>query len=339
MEDAPRPRSSPPRTVAVLRALQLGDMLCAVPALRALRTSLPDAHIALVGLPWSTVFAARYARYVDELIEFPGYPGLPEQRPAIERLPTFLREMQERRFDLALQLHGSGRITNPLVEMFCARSTAGFYAAGDACPDEATFLPYPDQGSERLRLLRLLEFIGVTSAGDELEFPLYDADRRELLALDGFERLDGRPYVCLHPGARHPVRRWAPARFAATADALAERGLAVVLSGSSDERRIADEVARGMRAPALNLAGRTSLGALAALLAGSRMLVCNDTGVSHLADALGTASVIVFTGSDPERWAPADGVRHRVLRGIGVEVESVLDEADELLEREALHAG
>ncbi|MBF6599140.1 MAG: glycosyltransferase family 9 protein [Dehalococcoidia bacterium] len=313
-------------------------MLCAVPALRALRAALPDAQVALIGLPWAAVFAARYARYVDEFIEFPGYPGLPEQPPAAHRFPTFLRAMQERRFDLALQLHGSGRITNPLVQLFCARATAGFYAGGDACPDEATFLSYPDQGPERLRLLRLLEFIGVPSAGDELELPLSDADSRELLAVDGCERLDGRPYVCIHPGARHPVRRWAPARFAATADALAARGLAVVLSGSGDERRICDEVARGMRAPALNLAGRTSLGALAALLAGSRMLVCNDTGVSHLADALGTPSVIVFTGSDPERWAPADRARHRVLRGIGVEVGSVLAEADGLLEREALHA-
>jgi ADP-heptose:LPS heptosyltransferase len=75
---------------------------------------------------------------------------------------------------------------------------------------------------------------------------------------------------------------------------------------------------------------------LAALIERARVLVCNDTGVSHLADALDVPSVVVFTGSDPARWAPSRPERHRVVRGVRVETASVLREVDAILRREVV---
>src|SRR5215207_3951971 len=87
-----------PRRIAVLRALQLGDLLCAVPSLRAMRSRFPSAQVTLISLPWARAFVERYRAYVDDFIEFPGWPGLPERAFDVARVPDFLRACHERRF-------------------------------------------------------------------------------------------------------------------------------------------------------------------------------------------------------------------------------------------------
>jgi ADP-heptose:LPS heptosyltransferase len=182
----------------------------------------------------------------------------------------------------------------------------------------------------------LAEQLGAPQTSDALEFPLRAADQAGASALRDAFRIT-RPYVCVHPGARAEGRRWPPARFAAVADALAAQGFAIAITGSETERGIACQVAGAMRHPASNIAGRTDLGTLAALLASSSLVICNDTGVSHLADALRVPSVVVFSGSDPGRWAPSDRSLHRVVAA-GCTDREVLCQANVLLRTEAVHA-
>ncbi len=322
----------PPARVLILRALQLGDLLCAVPAFRAFRAAWPEAEIVLVGLPWAAAFVERYAAYLDGFREFPGYPGLPERPPRIERVPEFLREIQREQFDLAVQLHGSGPFVNSLTALFGARRCAGFYLPGDYRPDAEWFMPYPDHGKEIHRLLELVGFLGVPSMGDELDFPLRKSDHTALAAIDGAAGLAPGRYVCVHPGASVPERRWPTERFAAAAQILAARGYRIVLTGTARERGLTRQVADALAVPSWDFAGRTNLGTLAALLRGARLLLCNDTGVSHLAAALRAPSVVISTGNNPERWAPLDGRRHRVLcQPEGVSVAEVIDAITEVL--------
>lgn len=307
----------------MFRALQLGDLLCAVPALRALRQSAPDARIALVGLPWARAFATRFSRYVDDFIPFPGAPGLPEQAPDIARLPAFFADVQSRRFDLAIQMHGTGVQTNDIVARFGARRCAGFHVPGRCAPG-GSFLSYPKRTHEIRRNLRLVEFLGAKSAGIALEFPLADDDRAALAAVPEASSLQRRRYVCLHAGARNPAKRWPGERFARIGDALHARGYEIVLTGSAAERPIAESVANAMRAPSRNLALPISIGAMAALIAGARLVVTNDTGVSHIAVALRIPSVVVFFATDPVQWAPLDSRLHRtVYRPFDVDVATV----------------
>lgn len=302
----------PRSTLAIFRALQIGDMLCAVPALRALRRALPSTRITLVGLPWAEQFAARFSHYLDEFIAFPGHTAFPEQPVKQHQLADFYVNMRARRFDLALQMHGSGEYSNLVTRAFGSRAIAGF---GDIKGHSAEqFHPWPDEGEEPLRLLSLTTALGAPSCGLELEFPITDADERELGASGLTSSLGDGNYICIHPGASVRDKCWPAIRFAQVADKLAaEFDVKIVLTGSASESELTAAVASRMRSPAIDAAVPISLGAMAALMSRARLLVCNDTGVSHVAAGLKLNSVVVFSKADIRRWAPLDRQRHRCL--------------------------
>lgn len=307
-------RERPIRRIAVFRALMLGDMLAAVPALRALRGAFIEAEITWIGLEATRSMAHRLGHLIDDFIALPGYPGLPEVPVDEAALPGFFSVVGARNFDLALQMHGSGHIVNPLVAAFGARHSAGFYDAAATVPraDASQYTPWPTQGHEIERLLALTDHLGLPRQGTWLEFPLGAADRAGLAA-KWPRPAESRPYVCVHAGAQLPSRRWGAERFAAVADAIDAAGRDVVLTGSASEVGLAANVLQHMRSPATNLAGHTSLGELGALIDGAEAIVCNDTGVSHIAAALQCPSVVVSSGADVARWAPLDAKLHRVL--------------------------
>ncbi|WP_312462297.1 glycosyltransferase family 9 protein [Comamonas sp.] len=306
-----------PRRVAVFRALMLGDMLVATPALRAVRAAWPQAEITLVGLPWAEALADRLDS-IDRFEPFAGWPGLPEvAEPTLQQRERFLQRMRARHFDLVLQLHGSGGIVNAMLAQWQAGRLAGFCEEG-ACPggrdapdapDAALFLRWPDQGHELQRLLALTRHLGLPATSSDLDFPLHAADYQRAHALVP----RNRRYVIVHVGSQLPSRRWPAGYFAEVADRLAEAGWPVVLTGTAAERELVASVASLMRAPCTNLCGQTDLWTLGALIDSAALLVCNDTGVSHIAAALQTPSVVAACGSDTGRWAPLDRSRHRVL--------------------------
>jgi len=137
--------------IAVIRALALGDMLCAIPALRALRARFPDATISLIGLPWAAEIVERFPTLLDELIDFPGFPGIPEVEFDPDRSLDSMAELQRRRFVLAVQLQGNGLVINEFVALLGARRLAGFIPAGGEPPRDSrddVWLPYPERGTE-----------------------------------------------------------------------------------------------------------------------------------------------------------------------------------------------
>ncbi len=304
--------SPAPRRIAVFRALNLGDFLCTVPALRALRRAAPRARITLIGLEGMRPCVGRFGRYIDEFVDFPGDPAFPEQPARLSALPAFYGDMRARRFDLALQMHGSGARSNAIVRNLGALQWAGFVP--DRIRKTPLLMPWPDTLPEVRRYLALLEHLGLPKGEDAaLELPLDARDRARAAELAGRMRLDPARTVFLHPGARLASRRWPPARFAAVGRRLAGEGWRIAVTGSEAERPMAAGLAAAIGRQAVDLSGMTDLGMLAGLLERARLLICNDTGVSHVAAAVRAPSVVIASGSDVGRWAPLDTSLHTVL--------------------------
>jgi len=316
--------------IVVFRALQIGDMLCAIPAIRALHNAYPGAEITLVGLPWAKMLVERFPKYFHSLITFPGYPGFPEQPVDYFAFPDFLESVQQENFDLALQMHGSGIISNPLVNLFAAKNIAGFYTKNSFCPDKNLFIEYPTKIHEIERHLQLIETLEITDYSPDLEFPIMEKD------LQDFEKaslpVKPKEYVIIHPGARGADRQWNPKNFAAIGDYCFERGLQIVITGTKDEMPIVENVVKHMKYEPIIAAGKTSLGAVAVLIKDAAALVSNCTGVSHIAAALKTKSIVISLDGEPYRWGPLNKSLHTTIDWTtGADINSVKREVKVLL--------
>lgn len=295
--------------IAIFRALQLGDLLCTIPAIRALRAAYPSARIVLIGLPASLAIVKRFPDYFDELLIFPGYPGLPEQGFDPEKFEEFLLKVRQENFDLILQMQGNGSIVNKLIQTFNAKCIAGFCQNKDLESD--LFMVYPNYGHELIRHLLLLTYLGMTPSGDQMEFPLdeHDTDAFNKLKL----KIKPGEYICIHPGSRGLWRQWPPLYFAALADHCAAKGYEIVVTGTAEELKLANQVAAQMKIKPVICSGRTDLGALGILIKNAFAIIANCTGVSHIAAALQTPSLIISMDGEPERWAPVNKELHHTI--------------------------
>ena len=305
------------RRIAIFRALFLGDLLCTTPAFRALKRRFPGAEITLIGLPWAREMAERLPA-LDRFEAFPGYDGIMETPYDPARTAAFFAAARATGYDLALQMHGAGEVSNGFVAGLGARVTAGYRRGAD---DRLTLsLHYDFEEHEVRRWLRLVALAGAPTDDRRLDFPIAPAEHARAAALLAATPLtEPAITIGLHPGAKDPARRWPVGCFAALGDALAGRhGARIVLTGGAGEGAITGAVRRAMRAPALDLAGATDLGGFAAVLARLDLLVTNDTGASHLAAATGTPSVVLFGPSRPAEWAPLDRGRHRAVDALAL---------------------
>lgn len=299
------------QSIIIFRALQLGDMLCVMPAVRALKCAYPNARITLAGMPWASSFTKRFSKYFDDFAWFPGYPGLPEQQLNPAEFTSFLSTVQERQYDLAIQMQGNGSIVNPMIELWGARITAGYFKKDDYAPNGDYFMEYPDYGSEIDRHLQLMDFLGIPLQGNELEFPLTVEDEDDYKALD--VQTEVKKYICVHPGSRGAWRQWPTAHFAKLADYCASCGFKVIITGTQQELDIVNNVISQMKRPAVNLAGKTSLGAIGILIKNAYALISNCTGVSHIAAAFKTPSIVISMDGEPERWGPINTDLHYTI--------------------------
>ena len=293
------------KRIAVLRANAVGDFVLAVPALWALRRSYPRATITLLGRPWHADFLNHRPSPVDEVVALP--PGALEGT-GNGTAQACIDMLRERRYDIAMQLHGGGAQSNPFIRALQPRVSAGLQAPG--APPLDRNLPYRPLTPEVLRLLEAVALVGARGCDIEPRLAVTEADRAEAAAA---VPLGDAPLLVMQPACSDPRRAWPAERYAAVADHFAARGAQVVLNGTAHEALALRRVREAMRQPALDLAGTLSLGGLLGLLERARLLIGNDTGTAHLARSVGLASVTIFWIGNLCGYAPMSTARHATV--------------------------
>jgi ADP-heptose:LPS heptosyltransferase len=297
----------------VLRALKLGDLLVAVPALHGLRRAFPEHRLLYAAQGW-----------LDDAVALVG---------GFELLPTHgLDEplaLDPGTVDVAVNLHGRGPESQQRIEALQANQTISHRS--DSGPGPA----WLDGIHERERWTRLLQWHGI------------HADPRDLYLETPGGPTQHPEATLVHVGAAYGSRLWPAERFAEVAGRLRDAGHSIVFTGGAADRHRAVEVAlrAGVETSAV-LAGRQSLGQFAASVAAARLVVSADTGAAHLASAYGRPSVVLFGPAPPEEWGPPPGphialTKAELRRGdtfapdpdpalLGVSTQSVLDAVREL---------
>ena len=297
----------------VLRALGLGDLLVAVPALRGIRRARPDARVVLATSAW-----------LEPVVELIG--AVDVLLPTVELAPL---EIAPGRVEAAVDLHGHGPRSRAVCEAVRPQRLVGWRAPGWDGPE------HPEDVHERERWAGLVTAHGMPA--DPLDLALRPPDLPS-----------PRPGAAVvHVGAAFGSREWPVERFGAVAAELHRRGADVVLTGG------VRDVERGFHVAALAglpddavLAGRLPLLDFAAVVAGGRLVVTADTGAGHLASAYARPSVVLFGPAPPEHWGPPPGphvaLTHAGRRGgaafadqpdpalLAVTVEEVLAAVDTL---------
>jgi ADP-heptose:LPS heptosyltransferase len=302
----PRPRFDGIGRIAVLRGGGLGDLIMTLPAVEALAAAYPDAEIVLLGTSLHAELLADRPSPFATVEVLPAWPGVCPGPPDRAAQTDFVNRVRARTVDLAVQVHGGGRHANPLLLELGARHTVGTQTP-DAVTLERT-LPYRYYQHESLRAL---EVVGLAGAMPTVLEPR--------IATPGVQPRSSR--VVVHAGASDPRRRWLPERFAEVAYALARAGLQVVVIGDIAEADLADQVVSGAhragasRDRVLSLAGRLAIGELVDLLASSFLVVANDSGPRHLAQAVGTPTVGLYWFGNVINYGPLSRGRHRIQIG------------------------
>ncbi len=307
-----------PQRVLVMRPDHLGDVLFCTPALHALRTAWPTAHItALVG-PWGAGIL-QHSTAIDELrtLPFPGFTRQAGQRPwqPYQLLWRTAQRLRADRFDLAIVLRFDHWWGAWLAQLASVPQRIG-YAVAECEPFLTHAVPYQAGRHEVTQNLALIEAATgqPCTAPARLTVAVTAAAQAWVHTWRAAAGLTEQPYAVIHPGAGAPVKLWPAAAWAAVIDGLRNRGLPVVLTGSPAEQDLVAVITSQVHSPVHTLVGATDLDQLAALMQQSRLAVGLDSGPMHVAVAVGTPTVHLYGPVAASTFGPwGDPARHRVL--------------------------
>ncbi len=288
------------KRILIIRLSAIGDMLLAIPVLRALKEHYPSANLSVLVEPYVAPVIENNP-YVDEIILF--------DKSKIYGLKAnwqFFKSLRSKKFDLIVDLYCGTRTA--LQTFFSGAKYRLGYKHKRGLINLAYNLTVTPENVNRhtvIHQLQLVEDLGIIPSNKDLYISISENSREQKDILLKKLNIYNEPFIIIHPGASSPYKIWYNSGWARIADILkSEYHFNILFTGSKKEKSLIDDIQKLTLEKHFNLAGQTDLHTLSALLECSKLYIGSDNGIMHLAAALQKPIIAIFGASDPIRWAP-----------------------------------
>ncbi|MCP4262953.1 MAG: glycosyltransferase family 9 protein [Planctomycetes bacterium] len=305
------------KNILIIKPSSLGDIVLALPTLTALRKSFPDAKISwLIRTEFAPILENH--PHLNEIILFDRkflgkawfHPG------ASSSLISLIKRLRHSEFDAVIDFQGLFR-TASLAWLSGCKKRFGIAGAR-----EFAHLFYTHKIKQTKDCIHLVDFYlniikaaGATKLDVEFILPEHPEAAGSIRNLLKNHYVSPDNYVVFIPGSAHEDKRWPIERFAELAEKISSHHkLPIVATGDAGEATLIEKLKDLSKVPIANIAGKTSLSELVVLLSNAKLVVSNDTGPGHIAAALSTPLVLMFSWSNPARIAPYKRIECLVAR-------------------------
>jgi len=315
-----------PGKILIYRIGNLGDTICAMPAMVAVRRYFSDAWIGL--LTNKEVTANPDAEeilkgndFLDEIITYQ-----PERIREPKYLWSLLKRVCSLQIDLLVYLSHSKNTSKRLIRdwlffrLAVYEKLIGFRLSKPVRTHIKDGIKIPLYPQEVDRLMLVLAPLGIDPTIIDFRLPIKEKDRQAVDTIwNHYELKDKNPIVAISPSAKFPAKRWEVGRFAKVASILRDQfGAKILLIGGSSEGTSGEEIVKRAGNSIINLIGKTNYMESAEVISRCHLLISNDCGLVHLAAAVGTPVVGIYSSRDfPGAWHPW-GKNHTILRNDSV---------------------
>ncbi len=315
------------RLIVIRQHNQFGDVLCTVPLLRALTDKFKPEELAVIVSP-QNLDALAGCRYVTTLINY--------DKLSFYRHPSmflkFAGELRKGYDVLLVPSNVSLSLTNDVMALFVKAKTKIGPASLESKSNRTSSVydvavdlnwgNYPVHQS--FRNMKVASPLGIGKGNDDgrLEYEVDSGYARDAEIFVRKVARDGVPKVAVHAGAGKPPNRWNVVNFATLSDLLHDELYAdIFLTEGPMDHEVIERLTNLIKAPFVRVRNR-AISFVAAFLKQMDLVVTNDTGVMHLAAAVGTPTLSLFGPTDPLQWAPL-GKRNRFIMGKGGDINSI----------------
>lgn len=294
------------RKILVIRLDHIGDTIFATPAFHAIKEAYPSARLdVLVNKQSKDV--VKNNPHIDRIMTYDA-PWFKQKNRRLIKLKEFLRlakALRGEKYDVGIDLRGDSRhIVLMLLAAIRYRIGYGITGCGFLLNKEVGFRPNVHEFEHNLDILRAVGIRAVYKKSELFITDEHETFAKEFYTNNGLSEKDF--VVCIHSGAGYPSKRWLPKKWAQLINALRQQFNAeIVIIGTKDDKTVSDNIKEIAKTKVIDAVGKTTLNGLAALLKKANLFIGTDSGPSHIAAAVDTPSVILYSGTnDARQWAP-----------------------------------